>query len=116
MEKIAEKNRICFIHLSLLHCANDKERIIGLDLLFIDTDLNKKLNQLNWLAEISWSHQLGFKNHLFRHCRRMVIDDTPVFTVPSVNIRKSSLHARSILESEGVDPGVERNIAKCSYI
>ena len=41
-EKIAEKNRMFFIIVRLLHFIEDKERIIGLELILIETDLNKK--------------------------------------------------------------------------
>ena len=41
-EKIVEKNKMFFIILSLPHCIQDKERIICLDVILMETDLNKK--------------------------------------------------------------------------
>ena len=41
IRKIAERNRMFFIIVRLLHFSEDKERIIGLELILIETDLIK---------------------------------------------------------------------------
>ena len=41
-----------------------------------------------------------------------MLGDEPTLTIPAVNVREASLHGGSVCEGEGVDPRVDRDIAK----